>query len=83
MQDVEQHTLPDTHTEFRPGGFSFNWFGLILIPFAFVVYLIAMPFFVLFWAIEWFLPLQPDGKDLADEECLPALHARAKDSPSP
>lgn len=83
MQDVEQPTLSPVDAEFRPARPSLNGFGLLLLPIALLVYLIAMPFFALFWLIEWFLPLQPeDGDPLLDPRPMPTLHPQTEDSPS-
>jgi hypothetical protein len=83
MMDVEQPTPSAANAAFRLGRRSMNWFGLLLLPIALLVYLIAMPFFALFWLIEWFLPLSAaEGDLMPGERPLPALNARTEDSPS-
>jgi hypothetical protein len=37
-----------------------GWLGLLLFPVAALFYLIALPFFVVLWVLEFFLPRHPD-----------------------
>jgi hypothetical protein len=47
-----------------------RWLGLIIFPIAVVCYLIALPFFVVLWLLEFVLPRHPDvpAWDESDEE---------------
>lgn len=58
-----------------------GWAGLLLLLLAITVYLIALPFFALFWLIEWILPLHPAESDfLAEDHPVAGFSPPAKES---
>lgn len=83
MEDVKKQTTPKQDLGFRPGRPTFGWLGFLLIPIALLAYLIALPFFGLFWLIEWFLPLQSEPNEAPHgARALPALHSPTEESPT-
>jgi hypothetical protein len=64
-------------------GPKLGWFGLFLLPVALPVYVVAMPFFALFWLIDWCLPLGPhNANSLSSGPPARALRTLGEDSPS-
>jgi hypothetical protein len=81
--DIAHPDLDDAAHDPPPLHPKFGWFGLLLLPLALLVYLVAMPFFALFWLIEWLLPLQPNSVETVVDDYPPhVLHPQPEDSPS-
>jgi hypothetical protein len=78
--EIEQYDRPAPDTRLRPRVPGIGIAGLILLPIALLVYLIALPLFGLFWLIEWILPLQPRVPDPRGNDFAPSrLHHHAED----
>jgi hypothetical protein len=62
MRPNPSQSVPDPASEKRVewGGSSVGWLGLIIFPIAAVFYLIALPFFLVLWLLEFVLPRHPD-----------------------
>jgi hypothetical protein len=81
--ELEQYDRPTTaETRLRPRLPRIGVAGLILLPLALVIYLIALPVFGIFWLIEWILPLQPPAQDPRGNDFAPSrLQRHAEDFP--
>lgn len=62
-------SLPDGSNPAAGADFPrIGWAGIVVVPMALAVYLLALPLFALFWIIEWVLPFRSNDTDPADDD---------------
>jgi hypothetical protein len=80
-QDIEQSNASLSETSSPPRVPRLGWAGILILPIAMMVYLAALPFFALFWLIEWILPLHPAESDpIGDDHPVAGFHPSARES---
>lgn len=78
--EIDQYDRPAAGTRFRPRLPRIGIAGLILLPIALLICVIALPLFGLLWLIEWILPLQPSVRDRRGNDFAPSrLQRHAED----
>lgn len=81
MVEKVQQSPPASEASSPPRLPQLGWVGLLLLPLGIAVYLLALPFFALFWLIEWILPLHPAEPDfLAEDHPVAGFPPPAKES---